>query len=120
LLLEGRALPPDEALRRHLVDEVLPQAELVAAATAWVRGAPDVVKPWDRPGFVLPGGDPRGLAAANALSVANALLRKHSGGTSPQLDAIQQLVHDGALVPMDNALRLEAKALTRLMLQAVR
>jgi 3-hydroxyacyl-CoA dehydrogenase/enoyl-CoA hydratase/3-hydroxybutyryl-CoA epimerase len=119
LLLEGRALSPGEALHLGLVDGIVPPDELVAAAKAWVRGAADPAKPWDRPGFVLPGGDPRSLAAANALSVANAQLHKNSRGKSPQLDAIQQLVHDGALVPMDTALRLEAKALTRLMLHAV-
>ena len=118
LLLEGRALSPEDALPLGLVDGIVPPDNLVAAAKAWVRSACDPVKPWDRPGFVLPGGDPRSLATANALAVANARLRKHTKGKSPQLEAIQQLVHDGALVAMDTALRLEAKALTRLMLRA--
>lgn len=119
LLLNGSVLPPGAALKLGLIDAVVPPDALVAAANAWVRSASDPAKPWDRPGFTLPGGDPRGLAAANALSVANALQRELTEGKSPQLDAIQQLVHDGALVPMDTALRLEAKALTRLMLHAV-
>ena len=118
LLLEGRALAPAKARELGLVDEVVPPEQVVEAARAWVRNAPaDLTKPWDRPGFVLPGGDPRGLAAGQLLAVANALQRKRTQGNYPQLDAIQQLVHDGALLPMDTALRLEVKALTAVMLR---
>src|SRR6516225_6919499 len=118
LLLEGTYLSPAQALARGLVDEVAPAAELVARAKDWIRAAPAeaLVKPWDKPGFVAPGADPRTLAGVQAFSAANAMQRAKTYGNYPALDAIQSVVYRGMLVPLDTALRIETEAFVRLTL----
>jgi len=118
LLLEGTYLSPAQALARGLVDEVAPAAELVARAKDWIRAAPAeaLVKPWDKPGFVAPGADPRTLAGVQAFSAANAMQRAKTYGNYPALDAIQSVVYRGMLVPLDTGLRIEAKAFAKLAL----
>ena len=118
LLLEGTSLSPAQALARGLVDEVAPDAELVRRAREWIRAASTdaIVKPWDKTGFVVPGADPRSLAGVQAFSAANALQRAKTYGNYPALDAIQSVVYRGMLVPMDIALRIEAKSFVKLLL----
>ena len=118
LLLEGTYLSPAQALARSLVDEVAPTAELVARAKDWIRAAPAeaLVKPWDKPGFIIPGADPRTLAGVQAFSAANAMQRAKTYGNYPALDAIQSVVYRGMLVPIDTALRIETEAFVRLTL----
>jgi 3-hydroxyacyl-CoA dehydrogenase/enoyl-CoA hydratase/3-hydroxybutyryl-CoA epimerase len=117
LLLEGTSLSPAQALTRGLVDEVAPAAEVVAHAKNWTRSAtPEaLVKPWDKPGFTVPGVDPRTLAGVQAFSAANAMQRAKTYGNYPALDAIQSVVYRGMLVPIDTALRVEAEAFVKLM-----
>src|SRR3546814_14246689 len=59
LLLSGRSVKPAEALKLKIVDEVVPAAELIPHAKAWLATNPDPVKPWDKKGFALP--ESRGL-----------------------------------------------------------
>jgi 3-hydroxyacyl-CoA dehydrogenase / enoyl-CoA hydratase / 3-hydroxybutyryl-CoA epimerase len=117
LLLDGTSLSPAQALARGLVDETAPAADLVARARDWIRSAPPeaIVKPWDKPGFVAPGTDPRTFAGVQAFSAANAMQRAKTYGNYPALDAIQSVVYRGMLVPMETALRIEAKAFVKLM-----
>jgi 3-hydroxyacyl-CoA dehydrogenase/enoyl-CoA hydratase/3-hydroxybutyryl-CoA epimerase len=118
LLLEGMSLSPAQALARGLVDEVAPAAELVARAKDWIRSAPAeaLVKPWDKPGFTVPGVDPRTLAGVQAFSAANAMQRAKTYGNYPALDAIQSVVYRGMLVPIDTGLRIETEAFVKLTL----
>src|SRR5271169_505906 len=118
LLLEGTSLSPAQALARRLVDEVAPTAELVARGKDWIgsASADAIVKPWDKTGFVVPGADPRSLAGVQAFSAANALQRAKTYGNYPALDAIQSVVYRGMLVPIDTALRVEAKSFVKLLL----
>src|SRR6516225_6301523 len=118
VLLEGTSLSPAQALARGLVDKVAPAAELVARARDWIRSAPAdaLVKPWDKPGFAVPGADPRTLAGVQAFSAANAMQRAKTYGNYPALDAIQSVVYRGILVPLDTGLRIETEAFVKLAL----
>ena len=118
VLLEGTSMSPAQALARGLVDEVAPAVELVARAKDWIRSAPAeaLVKPWDKPGFIVPGPAPRTLAGVQAFSAANAMQRAKTYGNYPALDAIQSVVYRGMQVPLDTGLRIETKAFARLAL----
>jgi 3-hydroxyacyl-CoA dehydrogenase/enoyl-CoA hydratase/3-hydroxybutyryl-CoA epimerase len=118
LLLEGKAMGPAEALKRKLVDRVAPVGELVAIARAWVLQAKpeDVVKPWDRKGFTVPGADPRTYIGANMFSAAYAMQRKRTWGNYINLDQIMKAVYEGMLVDMDAAMRIEARCFTTTLL----
>jgi 3-hydroxyacyl-CoA dehydrogenase/enoyl-CoA hydratase/3-hydroxybutyryl-CoA epimerase len=118
MLLEGASLSPAEALKAKLVDEIVPAAEVIARAVAWVQEKPEAVRPWDTKTFRLPGADPRTHHGGGQFAVANALQRKRTGGKSPAADAVQQLAYQACLVPMDVGLRLESKYAAKLLLQA--
>lgn len=118
LLLDGQAQSPAEALASGLVDAVVPLEDLLTAAKDWVRGAgpDDVVKPWDRKGFVVPGADPRSGPGGPVWAAANARLRERSRGNYPALEAIQYAVYDSWLVPFDTALKIELRAFVKLLM----
>lgn len=119
LLLDGTPLRPREALARGIVDEVVPAEELLTRAKAWVaQASPEqAIKPWDKPGYTVPGADPRNSNGAVALSVLHARQRQHSFGNFPALDAIECAVYDGLLVPMDRALRIEVRYIVGLLIE---
>ncbi len=56
-LLEGGNIVAREAKKLGLVHEIVPPAELIAAARKrWLLGTPSAVQPWDQKGFKVPGG----------------------------------------------------------------
>jgi 3-hydroxyacyl-CoA dehydrogenase / enoyl-CoA hydratase / 3-hydroxybutyryl-CoA epimerase len=50
-LLEGGNIAAVEARKLGLVHEVVPAAELLAAAKRWLLGSPVAVQPWDQKGY---------------------------------------------------------------------
>ena len=117
LLLEGRTLTPEAALKARIVDVTVPASELDARAADWILAstAADAVQAWDAKGFVYPGPDPRTHTGGSMWAVANAMQRKSSYGNYPALDAIMGAVYDAFVTPMDVALRIEGKHLRRLL-----
>ncbi len=119
LLLSGRHVAPGEALKLGIVDEVVPQAELLDRARAWLAGTPDPVKPWDRKGFALP--ESRGLLnpeAAGMFSVASGGIAK-VGRNLPAPAAILSCVFEGVQLPFDKALAVESKYFANLLTDPV-
>lgn len=116
-LLEGKSLDPQAALAARIVDAVVPQGEIVERAKQWVRSGPDCVKPWDKKDFRMPGGagpmDPR---VAGLLVVSNSLVHEKTADNLPAPQAILSCLYEGPLLPMDLALRLECKYMTRLLI----
>jgi 3-hydroxyacyl-CoA dehydrogenase/enoyl-CoA hydratase/3-hydroxybutyryl-CoA epimerase len=120
LLLEGRSLPPARALELTLIDAVAPAGDLLARAKAWILAArpEQLVKPWDKPGFVPPGPDPRLHRDGGQWSAAITLLHKKTKGNYPALQAIEEAVYDTWLPPMDTAIKIETRYLVKLLLGA--
>jgi 3-hydroxyacyl-CoA dehydrogenase/enoyl-CoA hydratase/3-hydroxybutyryl-CoA epimerase len=111
VLLEGKMLEPQKARGAGLVDEVVPADELVARAKAWVLTATDadIVKPWDQKGWKMPGGAPYHPAGFMTFVGANAMVHGKTMGVYPAAKALLAAVYEGALVPFDTALRIEAR-----------
>jgi 3-hydroxyacyl-CoA dehydrogenase/enoyl-CoA hydratase/3-hydroxybutyryl-CoA epimerase len=108
-LLEGKTMSPQEALGLGVVHEVVPEAELIAAAKKYLAGKPDAVAPWDKKDFKIPGGGPYHPATAQVFIMGNAMLRKQSFGNYPAQINIMKSVYEGLQVPIDAALRIESR-----------
>ncbi len=118
LLLEGKMLAAKAAKAAGLIDEVVAPGELLAAAKAWVLGAgdADIVKPWDAKGYKLPGGAPYHPAGFMTFVGASAMVHGKTQGVYPAAKAMLSAIYEGALVPFDTALRIEARWFTQVLL----
>ncbi len=117
-LLEGKLCTPDQAARAGLVDSVVPAAELLPMAKEWLRSASekDAVKPWDRRGFVIPGGAPYTVPGFPVFVGGTALAHAKSRGVYPAVHAMLSAIYEGAQVPFDTAIRIEARYFTKTLL----
>jgi 3-hydroxyacyl-CoA dehydrogenase/enoyl-CoA hydratase/3-hydroxybutyryl-CoA epimerase len=113
-LLEGKTLTATKAHELGLVNAVVPAADLLASAKAWLLGKPEATQPWDRKGFKIPGGGPLDARVAPSFVVGNAMLQAGTFHNMPAPLAIQSCLFEGAQLPMDKALRVESKYLATL------
>ncbi|MFO1209570.1 MAG: 3-hydroxyacyl-CoA dehydrogenase NAD-binding domain-containing protein [Amaricoccus sp.] len=118
LLLEGKMLAPAPAKAAGLIDEVTGPADLLPAAKAWVLKATDadLVKPWDAKGYRLPGGAPYSAAGFMTFVGASAMVNGRTQGAYPAAKAMLSAIYEGALVPFDTALRIEARWFTHVLM----
>jgi 3-hydroxyacyl-CoA dehydrogenase/enoyl-CoA hydratase/3-hydroxybutyryl-CoA epimerase len=117
-LLEGKLCDPKAAKAAGLIDEVVPPENLQARAKAWILAAhdDDLVKPWDRSGYKMPGGAPYHPAGFMTFLAANAMVNGQTQGVYPAARALLSAVYEGALVPFDTALKIEARYFTSVLL----
>jgi len=117
-LLEGKLSDPKSAKNAGLIDEVVPADELLTRAKEWVLAAKDadIVKPWDAKGYKMPGGAPYHPAGFMTFVGASAMVNGKTQGVFPAAKALLAAVYEGALVPFDTALKIEARWFTNVML----
>ncbi|SFS66177.1 3-hydroxyacyl-CoA dehydrogenase [Sulfitobacter marinus] len=115
-LLEGKMVAPSAAKSAGLIDEVV--ADPVAAAKEWVLNAKDadILKPWDAKGYKMPGGAPYHPAGFMTFVGANAMVNGKTQGAFPAAKALLSAVYEGALVPFDTALKIEARWFTNILM----
>lgn len=115
-LLEGKTMAPAAAKSGGLIDEVV--ADPLAAAKAWVLEAKDadIVKPWDAKGYKMPGGAPYHPAGFMTFVGASAMVNGKTQGVYPAAKALLSAVYEGALVPFDTAIRIEARWFTSVLM----
>jgi 3-hydroxyacyl-CoA dehydrogenase/enoyl-CoA hydratase/3-hydroxybutyryl-CoA epimerase len=116
LLLEGKMNDPKKAMQAGVVDEVVAPDELLAAAKAWVLSEPKIVKPWDEKGYKMPGGEPYHPAGFMTFVGASAMVNGKTQGVYPAAKALLSAVYEGAMVPFDTALRIEARWFTNVLM----
>ncbi|MGQ0742278.1 MAG: 3-hydroxyacyl-CoA dehydrogenase NAD-binding domain-containing protein [Alphaproteobacteria bacterium] len=117
LMTEGKRVSPQEALGLRLVHKLAPAASLIAEAKKWLKESPNAVQPWDRPDFRIPGGGPYSTGGSQGFTVGNAMLRKQTYDNYPAQAYIMSCVYEGLLLDIDNALKVEARYFTRLLMQ---
>ena len=117
-LLEGKSLAPAKAKSAGLIDEVVPADELLSAAKDWVLNAKDadLVKPWDAKGYKMPGGAPYHPSGFMTFAGAAVMVHGKTQGVYPAAKALLSAVYEGALVPFDTALKVEARWFVNLLM----
>jgi len=115
-LLEGKLVDPAKAKVAGLVHEVV--ADPLAAAREWVANATDAdcVKVWDAKGYKMPGGAPYNPAGFMTYVGASAMVNGNTKGVYPAAKALLSAVYEGALVPFDTALKIEARWFTNVLM----
>ncbi|MXQ09618.1 3-hydroxyacyl-CoA dehydrogenase [Alphaproteobacteria bacterium GH1-50] len=118
VLLEGKMLDPKKAKSAQLIDEVVAPDELLAKAKEWVLNATDadIVKPWDEKGWKMPGGAPYHPAGFMTFVGASAMVNGNTQGVYPAAQALLSSVYEGAMVPFDTALKIEARWFTKILM----
>jgi 3-hydroxyacyl-CoA dehydrogenase/enoyl-CoA hydratase/3-hydroxybutyryl-CoA epimerase len=94
---------------------VVPPAELVSAAKAWIKGGGSAKAPWDVDGFRLPGGLVYSKAGMMTFPPANAIYRRETYDNYPAARAIMQVVYEGLQLPIDQALRVESRWFAKIL-----
>ncbi len=114
VMLDGLTPGPAEALKLGMVDAVVPADRLIETARAWILGAPDAVRPWDRKGYRFGGGllDP---AIASAMAQRTAAIAAKTQRNDPAPITILSAVFEGTVLPIDKALALESKLFAKLL-----
>ncbi len=117
-LLEGKLNEPKKAKAAGIIDEVVPAETLLDTARKWVLEATDkdIVKPWDTKDYKMPGGAPYHPAGFMTFVGASAMVNGRTQGAYPAPRALLSAVYEGALVPFDTALKIEARWFTNVLM----
>ncbi|MAK01987.1 MAG: 3-hydroxyacyl-CoA dehydrogenase [Rickettsiales bacterium] len=115
-LLAGTPFTPKKALAAGLINEVTDADNLLNAAKKYILDGGKAVQPWDEKGFRFPGGLPYTPKGAMLWAAASSSLRKNSYNNYPAQTAILSAVYEGVQVPIDAALRIEARYFTRVVM----
>lgn len=116
LLLEGRPIDVQAALKAGLLHELAPaEALLDAAVAALAEHRVPAQQPWDSKGFRLPGGGTMSPKVAEAFVATNARINaaRKAGIDAPL--AILRAVFEGAGLPFDKGLAIENRHFVRLV-----
>ncbi|MET0657479.1 MAG: 3-hydroxyacyl-CoA dehydrogenase NAD-binding domain-containing protein, partial [Steroidobacteraceae bacterium] len=114
LMLAGKSVGPADALKLRIVDAVAPRDQLIARAREWILSSPDPVRAWDKKGATASGG-----LRDNEMTLRATLMSAQTDHNYPAPSAILDCVFEGALLPFDAALKLEAKYFGKLLADPV-
>lgn len=116
-LLQATQAKTKEAKAAGLINDVVAADELIAAAKQWLLDNPKAcVQPWDEKKFKLPGGEVQSAKVAQVFMGAEAMLRKKTMGNYLAPQRILQALFEGCQLPIDQALDVEARYFTELLL----
>jgi 3-hydroxyacyl-CoA dehydrogenase/enoyl-CoA hydratase/3-hydroxybutyryl-CoA epimerase len=107
-----RALP---ARGMGLAHQVVPRADIVETAKAWIRAGGSAVAPWDDKGFKLPSNKVHSPAGMQIWPPANAIYRRETNDNYPAARAILSSVYEGLQLPMDLGLRVESRYFAKIL-----
>jgi 3-hydroxyacyl-CoA dehydrogenase / enoyl-CoA hydratase / 3-hydroxybutyryl-CoA epimerase len=117
LLMEGKRLRPEKALKTGMVDELVPAGDTVARAKEWLQANPTAhTQPWDQKGFKVPGGGMEEGRTLQTLMVANAMYAAKTHGNYPAGAAILSCVYEGLRTTLDAGLLIEKRYFLKLLL----
>lgn len=118
LMLPGRNVDPERAVKLGMVHAVAEPSELVAEAKRWIAEQGTSVQPWDGERFRVPGGANYSPGGMMTWAAANAIYRRETYDNYPAQRAIMSCVYEGLMVPIDVGLRIEARYFTHVVRSA--
>ena len=114
-MLEAKRVDPATAASMGIVNKIVPAAELLDQAKAWIKANPGAQQAWDKKEFRIPGGGPFSASGAQVFTVGNAMLRQKTYDNYPAQRFIMSAVYEGLLVDIDTALKIEARYFVRVL-----
>ncbi|MCQ8185582.1 3-hydroxyacyl-CoA dehydrogenase NAD-binding domain-containing protein [Parvularcula maris] len=115
---QGKPMDAEAAKAQGLIDDVVPNAELLDNAKAWVKANPKTAAKWDRKGFKIPGGagamDPR---VVPIFAGSSAMAQGQTNHNYPAVERILSAIYEGSIVPIDTGLRIESKYFTQCLME---
>ena len=118
-LLAGNPVTPKKAMSMGLVNEIVEKDMLIEVSKKYILDNGKAVQPWDEKGFRLPSGAPYTPKGMMIWAAASSSLRKMSYGNYPAQKAILSALYEGVQVPIDAGLRIEARQMTKVIMDPV-
>ena len=118
-LMAGTSFTPKKALSSGLIHEVTDKDNLTSAAKKYIKDGGKSVQPWDEKSYKFPGGLPYTPKGMMIWGAAASSLRKMSYNNYPAQSAILSALYEGIQVPIDAALRIEARYFTKVVMDPV-
>ena len=117
MLLEGRQLKPEAALKAGMVDEIVEHGDdLIPAAKSWIIANPGShTQLWDMKGFRYPGGDALHPRVRQVMVGSSAMLYQKTRGLMPAPKKILDVAVTSMKMNFDAALRMETRRFIGLM-----
>ncbi len=116
MMFRGDQIRAPAAKGMGLLHEVAPQEDIVARAKAWVLANPKAKQPWDMEGYKLPSNKVHSAPGMMIWPPANAIYRRETSDNYPAAKAILTSVYEGLQLPMDLAIKVEARQFTRILM----
>lgn len=115
LIMQGKQIAPEQALKQGVVDQVVPEDALIETAKQWILEQGDPVQPWDKKGFKIPGGGADSPVFLQTMMGSIAMTHANTFGNMPSQQAILQAVYEGLSLPMDRAGHAEVRQFIRVL-----
>ena len=116
ILSSGKRYHIKEALNKGLVDELVNSPEaLIERARAFILSRPKLSKAWDE-GDLPDASDPRHPKTAQAILRLTAETVHRTSGNYPAVQAILNVMVEGAMTDFDTARRIESRYFTAMVL----
>lgn len=109
-ILQAKILSPNQAFHVGMVDALVDDEHaLIPVAKQWILEQGEVVQPWDDKRYKMPQGGV--LSATGMMTMTGAIgnLRKATHGNYPSGQYALSCIHDGAVLPLDRGLEVEAR-----------
>lgn len=109
-ILKGKLLSPRQAFHVGMVDALVDEEQaLIPVAKQWILEKGQAIQPWDDRRYHMPQGGV--LSASGVITLTGAIgnLRKNTHGNYPSAQYALSCIHDGAVLPIDRGLEVEAR-----------
>jgi len=115
MMTTGQMLRIDRAKKMGLVDNIVSSRSALTEAKKWLTEVGDAVAPWDKDKFRIPGGQVYSKGGMMVWPAVNAIYQRETNDNYPGIKYLLQAVYEGLQLPMDLALKVEARYFTHVL-----